>query len=183
MSRIEKTPVTEIERICATGQPLQAQQHVSYGERIRSGEWDLPMDMIVGKRRTIVQPLGSGAVKTVLLDYTAMSAGAVGRFNPRTVDASITTFITASRPYGLRGRYHAEQQTALGLDLLTDGSLGAYLGGTIPFDASMEAATREAWQEWGVKLHYHIDERGGEYAFELEPDYEARILESLAAIE
>lgn len=177
--------LSEIQRLCDTGDPLPAHQHPYYARYLEQDWWDESPDVIIGRRRTITNFLGSGALYTLLIDDTEIGADmdTVQRHDEMPVLGSIVLEVMAARPFTFRNYYYNQQQTMLGLYIHKDRMLGGQPGGTLPFDEQMEIDTRDAWAEWGMKLHYQITAKGGTYAFKPLEDFEDIIATKLAGLD
>ncbi|HSW74781.1 MAG TPA: hypothetical protein VLG16_02820, partial [Candidatus Saccharimonadales bacterium] len=96
--------LSQIQRLCSTGDPLPAHQHPRYARYINQAWWDLPTDTIIGKRRTFTSFLGSGALHTVLVDDIQLGVDLVQYHESRPVRGSIITEVIAPRPFTFQGR-------------------------------------------------------------------------------
>lgn len=154
MAQLERTPLTELQRLCQDGEPLPASRHLGYRELIHEGEWNLPSDVIIGRRSTTPLVLASGALRSVMFDLTAESAEAIGLITPYPVFGSITDQIFAERPCDVGEEHITTQWVLFNIDFGVDGEpLYARIGGTV-FDDKMFEDARDAWKEWGVDIVY-----------------------------
>ena len=172
----------QLERLCLSGQPVKARAHPTFKALIEVQRL-ADSDLVVARRRVIVHELGSGALRSIMLESITPAGIVALEQNQETPVAGFADIlINAERPYegGPTGMIET-QQTRLRFDFKTSGSTSMILGGTLPFDEIMERETREEWLRWGVALEYRVDERF--YGGTTHQDWPAPLTATLTAME
>jgi hypothetical protein len=122
-------------------------------------------DEIIGRRRHIIDTLGSGAIRTITIDL--ISEAGLQRQRDSTDGALVwcaESRIETDRVVTSAGGTHRQQAAALAVMLFGEDTTLMAPAIEPPLDEQMQQDIREEWGLWGIQFSLQLSERGRSFS-------------------